>query len=117
MAGLAATHAAKGPKETANVPSKETGQGAERQTAGPQTGPVTTGGQPARPAEPGDQPAAGVPRTAGPNAAAGNLVNTGPLITADLITHRIRFEDADAAYDLIDTAPETTIKVVLTYDQ
>jgi threonine dehydrogenase-like Zn-dependent dehydrogenase len=54
---------------------------------------------------------------AGPNAAAGNLVNTGPLITADLITHRIRFEDADAAYDLIDTAPETTIKVVLTYDQ
>ena len=51
------------------------------------------------------------------NTAARNLVNTGALITADLITHRIRFEDADAAYDLIDTAPETTIKVVLTYDQ
>lgn len=50
------------------------------------------------------------------NIAARDLVNMGALTTADLITQRVAFEDADAAYDLIDTAPETTIKVVLTYD-
>lgn len=50
------------------------------------------------------------------NTAARDLVNTGALTTSDLITHRIPFEDADAAYELIDAAPQTTIKVVLTYD-
>jgi 2-desacetyl-2-hydroxyethyl bacteriochlorophyllide A dehydrogenase len=51
------------------------------------------------------------------NATARNLISAGGLATTELITHRIRFEDADVAYDLIDTAPETTIKVVLTYDR
>lgn len=49
------------------------------------------------------------------NATARALVNNDTLSTSDLITHRIPFADADAAYDLIDTSPETTIKVVLTY--
>lgn len=51
------------------------------------------------------------------NGTARTLVNDGTLTTAELITHRIPFSDADAAYDLIDSAPETTIKVVLTYDR
>lgn len=49
------------------------------------------------------------------NATARALVNNGALATSDLITHRIPFADADTAYDLIDTSPETTIKVVLSY--
>jgi NADPH:quinone reductase-like Zn-dependent oxidoreductase/deoxyadenosine/deoxycytidine kinase len=51
------------------------------------------------------------------NITARSLVNAGTLVTTDLITHRIPFADAGIAYDLIDTAPETTVKVVLTYDQ
>lgn len=50
------------------------------------------------------------------NATARSLVNTGALMTSELITQRVAFTEADAAYDLIDSAPETTIKVVLTYD-
>ncbi len=49
------------------------------------------------------------------NATARALVNNDTLATSDLITHRISFAEADAAYDLIDASPETTIKVVLTY--
>jgi threonine dehydrogenase-like Zn-dependent dehydrogenase len=66
----------------------------------------------------------GVPRRAYPawdldrlNTTVRDLVNDGGLTTGELITHRISFSDADAAYDLIDTAPETTIKVVLTYER
>jgi threonine dehydrogenase-like Zn-dependent dehydrogenase len=65
----------------------------------------------------------GVPHRAHPawtldrlNTAARNLVNDGTLTTSELITHQIPFHDADAAYDLIDTTPEETIKVVLTYE-
>jgi threonine dehydrogenase-like Zn-dependent dehydrogenase len=50
------------------------------------------------------------------NATARGFVNDGTLATAEFITHRIPFTDAATAYTLIDAAPETTVKVVLTYD-
>lgn len=50
------------------------------------------------------------------NATARAHVDDATLTTAELITHRVAFTEAEKAYDLIDTAPETTIKVVLTYD-
>jgi threonine dehydrogenase-like Zn-dependent dehydrogenase len=34
-----------------------------------------------------------------------------------LITHRVPFDQAAAAYALITSTPEETIKVVLTYDR
>ena len=50
-------------------PKKETSQGAQHQTAAGQEKPAA-GGQPVRPAQPGDQSSAGVPRTPGADAAA-----------------------------------------------
>ena len=43
------------------------------------------------------------------------LLAAGRLKTEGLVTHRISFEKAAEAYQLIETQPETTIKVVLTY--
>ncbi len=40
----------------------------------------------------------------------------GELVLAPLITHRIPFRDAPAAYALVDRHPEETVQVVLTYD-
>jgi 2-desacetyl-2-hydroxyethyl bacteriochlorophyllide A dehydrogenase len=48
-------------------------------------------------------------------ATAVDLLATGRLKTDSLITHRIPFERAAEAYELIDQRPEETIKVVLTY--
>lgn len=44
-----------------------------------------------------------------------DLLATGRLRTDGLITHRIPFERAAEAYELIDRRPEETVKVVLTY--
>jgi 2-desacetyl-2-hydroxyethyl bacteriochlorophyllide A dehydrogenase len=49
------------------------------------------------------------------NTTARALVDTAAVPTSDLITQQFGFHDADLAYDLIDTSPEKTIKVVLTY--
>jgi threonine dehydrogenase-like Zn-dependent dehydrogenase len=43
------------------------------------------------------------------------LIETGALRTAGLVTHRFRYEDAPAAYELLDKRPADAIKVVLTY--
>ncbi len=43
------------------------------------------------------------------------LLASGRLATDGLITHRIPFEQAAEAYQLIDSQPEEVIKVVLTY--
>lgn len=50
------------------------------------------------------------------SATARQLVTDGHVRVDGLITHRIPFSDAHTAYGLIDTRPEETIKVVLTYD-
>lgn len=50
------------------------------------------------------------------NSTARSFVNDCTLTTAAFITHRVPFTEAEAAYALIETAPEETIKVVLTYD-
>jgi 2-desacetyl-2-hydroxyethyl bacteriochlorophyllide A dehydrogenase len=47
--------------------------------------------------------------------AAVELVATGKLSTDGLITHRIPFEKAAEAYQLIESQPEEAIKVILTY--
>ncbi len=47
--------------------------------------------------------------------AAVELMANGKLDTEGLVTHRIPFERAAEAYQLIETRPEETIKVVLTY--
>jgi 2-desacetyl-2-hydroxyethyl bacteriochlorophyllide A dehydrogenase len=44
-----------------------------------------------------------------------DLLENGRLDVDDLVTHRIRFERAEAAYELIDRRPEETLRVVLTY--
>jgi len=49
------------------------------------------------------------------NAVTRELVLDTKLASAELITHRIPFKDAGTAYELIDSRPEDTIKVVLTY--
>jgi 2-desacetyl-2-hydroxyethyl bacteriochlorophyllide A dehydrogenase len=49
------------------------------------------------------------------NAVARELVLDTKLTSAELITHRIPFTDAGTAYELIDSRPDDTIKVVLTY--
>jgi 2-desacetyl-2-hydroxyethyl bacteriochlorophyllide A dehydrogenase len=49
------------------------------------------------------------------NAHARRLVLDGKLTSAELITHRIPFTSAETAYQLIDTRPGDTIKVVLTH--
>jgi 2-desacetyl-2-hydroxyethyl bacteriochlorophyllide A dehydrogenase len=49
------------------------------------------------------------------NAAARDLVLDGTLACSELITHRFPFTDAQAAYQLIDSRPGETVKVVLTY--
>lgn len=49
------------------------------------------------------------------NTAARELVLGAKLTSAELITHRIPFTSAESAYQLIDSRPEDTIKVVLTY--
>jgi broad specificity phosphatase PhoE len=78
MAGLAATHAAKGPKETTNVPTEEKpGQSAEHEAASPQARPIAAAGQPARPAERGNQPAAVDAGTAGHPAAQTEVTHAG----------------------------------------
>ena len=43
------------------------------------------------------------------------LLATGKLKTDELITHRIPFEQAAEAYQLIESHPEEAIKVILTY--
>src|SRR6266545_2854589 len=48
-------------------------------------------------------------------AAALDLLASGRLEVDALVTHRIPFAEAAAAYDLIDRSPETTLRVVLTY--
>ncbi|RIV39506.1 hypothetical protein D2L64_08440 [Micromonospora radicis] len=50
------------------------------------------------------------------SATARHLVTDGHVRVDGLITHRIPFANAHTAYGLIDTRPEETIKVVLTYD-
>ncbi len=59
-----------------------------------------------------DYPAWDVERV---RATAVDFLATGRLKTDGLITHRIPFERAAEAYELIDKQPEETIKVVLTY--
>jgi threonine dehydrogenase-like Zn-dependent dehydrogenase len=49
------------------------------------------------------------------NAVARDLIVDTKLTSAELITHRIPFASAVTAYQLIDTRPGDTIKVVLTY--
>jgi 2-desacetyl-2-hydroxyethyl bacteriochlorophyllide A dehydrogenase len=49
------------------------------------------------------------------NAVARDLILDAKLTSAELITHRIPFTEAAAAYHLIDSRPHDTIKVVLTY--
>ncbi len=49
------------------------------------------------------------------NTAARDLILDGTLACSDLITHRFPFTGAQAAYQLIDSRPEDTVKVVLTY--
>lgn len=50
------------------------------------------------------------------NDTARDLIFSGQLDTGPLITHRIPFTRAEKAYALLNDAPETTIKVVLTHD-
>jgi 2-desacetyl-2-hydroxyethyl bacteriochlorophyllide A dehydrogenase len=50
------------------------------------------------------------------NATARDLIASGAVRTAGLITHRIPFQRAAEAYSLITNRPDETIKVVLTYD-
>ena len=50
------------------------------------------------------------------NTTARDLIVSGQVRTDGLITHRIPFDQAIAAYALITETPEATIKVVLTYD-
>jgi 2-desacetyl-2-hydroxyethyl bacteriochlorophyllide A dehydrogenase len=50
------------------------------------------------------------------NATAQELIISGRVRTATLITHRVPFERAAYAYTLITDTPQDTIKVVLTYD-
>jgi 2-desacetyl-2-hydroxyethyl bacteriochlorophyllide A dehydrogenase len=47
--------------------------------------------------------------------AATELIASGKLTTDGLVTHRIPFEKAAEAYQLIESQPETAIKVLLTY--
>jgi 2-desacetyl-2-hydroxyethyl bacteriochlorophyllide A dehydrogenase len=47
--------------------------------------------------------------------AATELLAQGKLITDGLVTHRLPFEQAADAYQLIESQPEAAIKVVLTY--
>jgi len=47
--------------------------------------------------------------------AALELLHTGRLKTGELVTHRLPFEKAAEAYQLIESNPETAIKVILTY--
>jgi threonine dehydrogenase-like Zn-dependent dehydrogenase len=47
--------------------------------------------------------------------AATELLATGKLKTDGLVTHRIPFEKAADAYQLIESKPEDAIKVILTY--
>jgi len=49
------------------------------------------------------------------NTVARRLLLDAKLTSAELITHRIPFSSAETAYQLIDTQPGDTIKVVLTY--
>jgi threonine dehydrogenase-like Zn-dependent dehydrogenase len=49
------------------------------------------------------------------NAVARELILDTKLTSAELITHRIPFTSAADAYQLIDSRPDDTIKVVLTY--
>lgn len=49
------------------------------------------------------------------HATVSDLMKAGRLQTDGLISQRIPFSDASKAYELIDNAPEETIKVVLTY--
>ena|SRR5579863_9582636 len=44
-----------------------------------------------------------------------NIDLLGPLKAASLISHRIPFEEAAAAYEMIDQRPEEVVSVVLTY--
>jgi threonine dehydrogenase-like Zn-dependent dehydrogenase len=44
-----------------------------------------------------------------------DLLSSGKLKTDGLITHRLPFERAPEAYELIDKYPEEVIKIVLTY--
>jgi 2-desacetyl-2-hydroxyethyl bacteriochlorophyllide A dehydrogenase len=44
-----------------------------------------------------------------------DLLENGRLDVDDLVTHRIPFERAEEAYELIDRRPEETLRVVLTY--
>jgi threonine dehydrogenase-like Zn-dependent dehydrogenase len=50
------------------------------------------------------------------NTTARAQIADGRVRTEGLITHRVPFADAAAAYALITDTPQTTIKVVLTYD-
>jgi threonine dehydrogenase-like Zn-dependent dehydrogenase len=50
------------------------------------------------------------------HATATDLLAKGKLRTDGLITHRIPFQQAAEAYELIDQHPEEVVKVVLTYD-
>ncbi|HWR40653.1 MAG TPA: zinc-binding alcohol dehydrogenase family protein [Patescibacteria group bacterium] len=42
-------------------------------------------------------------------------VAKGEVQTAPLVSHEFRFEDIQAAFDLLDKSPETTCKVILTF--
>jgi 2-desacetyl-2-hydroxyethyl bacteriochlorophyllide A dehydrogenase len=48
-------------------------------------------------------------------ATAAELLSSGRLETAPLLTHRVPFERAADAYELIDRRPEEALRVVLTY--
>lgn len=50
------------------------------------------------------------------DATARRLIQSGVLPVTDLITHRVPFEHAQSAYQLVAERPETTIKVALTYE-
>jgi threonine dehydrogenase-like Zn-dependent dehydrogenase len=50
------------------------------------------------------------------DATARRLIETGALPVTELITHRVPFAHAESAYRLVAEQPETTIKVVLTYE-
>jgi threonine dehydrogenase-like Zn-dependent dehydrogenase len=49
------------------------------------------------------------------NDAARELLDKGKLRTDGLISHRIPFERAAEAYQLIEEGPDEVVKVVLTY--
>jgi len=44
------------------------------------------------------------------------LLASGLLSTESLITHRIPWQEADSAYQLLDEHPEDTVRVAITYD-